>query len=404
MSMLFFTGIQAYFRGKKGRYEQKFHQKTLCVRFSFSITVIDYQFSYRFDKQRALTGLWQIEDFIMKNRISDLSNAASSETEKDFVSPTAENEKKVPEASKEDNVSRTDENIQKETDVSEADVQNQENIEEQDKNDDNSSTLFSSPTSNGNFKKKSNLLGLTSLMVLPFLLFSIGVVLLSVFFFKEYIQASGIWRFAINTNAVVVTPDDENTNGEVIGTSMDDFSISTVLPPDGSTENSSDTSNDDTDEPKPEQIYYDKKDFPGYRWGDLWAKLSIPAIGLEEKNVYVGESNSIYRKGIGKRFGTRFPGQGGNIVLGAHVTREFYDLSELKIGDKVYIKTGYGDYVYEVYETFIFSISDYHHVLNYDEGEKLTMYTCHPRGTAYRTERFGVLCKKISGPEWIKID
>ena len=77
---------------------------------------------------------------------------------------------------------------------------------------------------------------------------------------------------------------------------------------------------------------------------------------------------------------------------------------KIKIGDKVYIETGYGSYVYEVYETFIFSIDDVEHVMNYDDGEKLTMYTCHPRGTAYRTERYAVLCKKISGPEWIKND
>jgi sortase A len=259
-------------------------------------------------------------------------------------------------------------------------------------------------TSTQTQKKKNSPWGIAFLMILPFLLFTIGVSLISVFFFKEYIQTSSLWRFAINTNAVATTPEGENNNGEIIGTSMDDHSIVPVLPPSGSTENSTDTSEDTPDIPQTEQIYYDKKDFPGYRWGDLWAKLSIPAIGLEEKNVYVGESNTIYKKGIGKRFGTRFPGQGGNIVLGAHVTREFYDLSEMKIGDKVYITTGYGDYVYEVYETFIFSISDYKYVMNYDDGEKLTLYTCHPRGTAYRTERFGVLCKKVSGPEWIKMD
>ena len=74
------------------------------------------------------------------------------------------------------------------------------------------------------------------------------------------------------------------------------------------------------------------------------------------------------------------------------------------VGDKVIIETEYGTYVYEVYETVIFSIDDTHYVMNYDDGEKLTLYTCHPRGSAYRTERFGVLCKKISGPEWIKVD
>jgi sortase A len=241
-------------------------------------------------------------------------------------------------------------------------------------------------------------------MVIPFVLFCIGIGLLSVFFFREYVESSNLWKFIVNTNSVN-TPQDNNdtSDGEIIEESMADISITPIEKPDVSESPSEDTDTS-IDPDVTEQIYYNKKDFPGYKWGTLWAKLSIPAIGLENKNVYVGESNSIYKKGIGKRFGTRFPGQGGNIVLGAHVTREFYDLQNLKVGDRVYIETSYGSYVYEVCETVIFSISDYQYVMNYDEGEKLTLYTCHPRGTAYRTERFGVLCKKISGPEWIKID
>lgn len=244
------------------------------------------------------------------------------------------------------------------------------------------------------------------LLILPYVLIGAGIALFSVFFFKQYIETSTIWRFVVNTNAVA-TPDNENgedvlSNGEIIGGSLEDISLSPVEKPDSSESPSADADSSDEDIAA-EQIYYDKKDFPGYKWGELWAKLSIPAIGLENKNVYTGESNAIFKKGIGKRFGTRFPGQGGNIVLGAHVTREFYDLQLLSVGDRVYIETEYGSYVYEVYETKIFSIADYKYVMNYDEGEKLTLYTCHPRGTAYRTERFGVFCKKISGPEWIEV-
>ncbi len=248
-------------------------------------------------------------------------------------------------------------------------------------------------------KNKKNKVGLFILLIIPFVLFCIGVSLISVFFFREHIESSEIWQFIVNTGATGTPEGNEKdevlSDGEVIEGSMADISISPVQKPDNSEE---------TSDVEAEQIYYDKKDFPGYKWGALWGKLSIPSINLENKNMYVGESNAIYKKGIGKRYGTRFPGQGGNIVLGAHVTREFYHLQDLSIGDKVYIETGYGSYVYEVYETFIFSIDDTEHVMNYDDGEKLTMYTCHPRGTAFRTERYAVLCKKISGPEWIKID
>ncbi len=255
-----------------------------------------------------------------------------------------------------------------------------------------------------NSKAKS--IGLGFLLVLPYLIFCIGVALISVFLFKEHIESSNIWRFIVNTNAVSSPNNGDGeeilSNGEIIGGDFDHVSITPIEKPDIEDE-SQDVSNEESTDVTEDQIYYNKKDFPGYKWGELWAKLSIPAIGVENKNIYVGESNSIYKKGIGKRFGTRFPGQGGNIVLGAHVTREFYDLQLLKAGDRVYIETEYGSYIYEVYETIIFSIGDYKHIMNYDKEEKLTLYTCHPRGTAYRTERFGVFCKKISGPEWIEI-
>lgn len=253
-----------------------------------------------------------------------------------------------------------------------------------------------------NQKEKKRDAGFCVLLILPYVLVSIGIAFFSVFFFKTFVETSTIWRFVVNTNAVT-TPENNGedvlSNGEIIGGSLEDLSIDTVTKPD-----TSETPSDTSEEVETEQIYYNKKDFPGYKWGELWASLTIPSIGLENQNVYVGESNAIYKKGIGKRFGTRFPGQGGNIVLGAHVTKEFYDLQLLTVGDKVYIETEYGSYVYEVYETKIFSIADYKYVMNYDEGEKLTLYTCHPRGTAYRTERFGVFCKKISGPEWIEVE
>lgn len=254
-------------------------------------------------------------------------------------------------------------------------------------------------------KKKKTDVGLCALLIMPFVLICVGIALLSVFFFREYVESSSLWRFVVNTNAVALPDgdgDDIFSGGEVIGGSLEDISVAPIEKP--NVETPSEDSSEDTEIPTEKQIYYDKKDFPGYKWGELWATLSIPSIGLEEKNIYVGESKSIYKKGIGKRFGTRFPGQGGNIVLGAHVTREFYDLQLLEVGDLVYIETEYGSYVYEVYETLIFSIADYKYVMNYDDGEKLTLYTCHPRGTAYRTERFGVFCKKISGPEWIEVE
>ena len=200
------------------------------------------------------------------------------------------------------------------------------------------------PSGKTQSRKKGGSFGLFVLLVVPFLIFSIGVGLICVFFFREFVESSSLWRFVVNTNAVS-TPENNTdeeilSNGEIIGGVLEDISIPTVEKPDVSEEASEEDVS--VDEDVEEQIYYDKKDFPGYKWGELWARLSIPSIGLEDKKVYAGESNSIFKKGIGKRFGTRFTGQGGNIVLGAHVTREFDDLQLMKVGDRVYIETEYG--------------------------------------------------------------
>lgn len=266
-------------------------------------------------------------------------------------------------------------------------------------------------------KNTSEKIGLCILMILPFVLICVGISLFSVYFFKEYVASSSFWRFIVNTNAIASPSNTEGeehiSGGEIIGGVIEEISIKPVEKPETSEEMSEEISGETSEETSEEetsqeeiveQIYYNRDDFPGYKWGELWATLSIPAINLDSKNVYVGESKSIYKKGIGKRYGTRFPGQGGNIVLGAHVTREFYDLQLIKVGDRVYIETEYGSYVYEVYETVIFSPDEYKYVMNYDDGEKLTLYACYPREAAHRTERFGAICKKISGPEWIEIE
>ncbi|MBQ8474816.1 MAG: class D sortase [Clostridia bacterium] len=146
--------------------------------------------------------------------------------------------------------------------------------------------------------------------------------------------------------------------------------------------------------------YYDLKDFPKIKWGDIWAYITIEGTDLVKAPVYCGDTEDLISKGVGKYYGSCYPGEGGNIVFSAHVMQHFYCLEDLPIGTKITLDTIYGQYVYEIYETVIFNISDKSYVLATPDEERLTMYTCYPRGYAYRTERYAVLAKKISGVDW----
>ena len=92
-------------------------------------------------------------------------------------------------------------------------------------------------------------------------------------------------------------------------------------------------------------------------WGEKYGTLSIDSINIK-LGLYYGDSLSILRKGVGQSV-SYFPGEGGSIICMAHDTGGFLKyLYTVNVGDKIKIKTDYGNFTYEIYETKIVDQSD----------------------------------------------
>lgn len=144
-------------------------------------------------------------------------------------------------------------------------------------------------------------------------------------------------------------------------------------------------------------------EFPILKWGDKWATLSIdemPDASINDAPVYVGDNETILKKGVGKYYGSRFCGEGGKIVMSAHCNMAFYCLEDVEVGYTVRVHTVYGEYVYTVDEIFFFESDDNYVVLDPSEEEELLLYTCYPRGLGYRRQRIGLRCSKVSGVDF----
>lgn len=109
--------------------------------------------------------------------------------------------------------------------------------------------------------------------------------------------------------------------------------------------------------------------------------LTIPNIELNNASIFSGDDWETLQRGIGHMVGSGLPGSNQNVVLTGHndiYGEIFRRLSELKIGDLIYVRAGDGkEYIYEVKEsrevepTFV-------EVLHPDRGSVVTLITCHP--------------------------
>jgi sortase A len=85
---------------------------------------------------------------------------------------------------------------------------------------------------------------------------------------------------------------------------------------------------------------------------DELAVLYVPRFGADYKRtIYQGvDLYDVLDIGVGHYPDTQMPGQVGNFALAAHRTtwgKPFSEIAELQLGDKVYVETADGWYVYE---------------------------------------------------------
>ncbi len=135
-------------------------------------------------------------------------------------------------------------------------------------------------------------------------------------------------------------------------------------------------------------------EYPEY--GTQYATIEIPNLDLTLP-VYYGDTLDVLKKGIGHSSGSYFPGENGSIIYMGHNSKKMLRrLGELKIGDKINIKTEYGEFTYKIYDTKIVKETEKEKLPIQKEKEILMLYTCYPfNNIGYATQRYVVYANKM---------
>jgi sortase A len=130
--------------------------------------------------------------------------------------------------------------------------------------------------------------------------------------------------------------------------------------------------------------------------GDKFGDLIIETGGINVPVIH-GDSEKDLLAGVGHYAGSRYPGEGSNIVLAGHRNSVFKGLKDVKKGDKIKFNTTYGNYVYQVSEFKIINGGD-KSIVQPTDTEKLTIYTCYPFNyVGNAPKRYVVICDLVEG-------
>lgn len=131
--------------------------------------------------------------------------------------------------------------------------------------------------------------------------------------------------------------------------------------------------------------------------GDALGIIRIPDIELDMA-VVEGVDPEELKKGPGHYPGTPLPGAGGNVGFAGHRTtyaRPFWALDRLDAGDRIYLETRRGRFIYRVEWTRVVAPHQVE-VLDPTPQPSLTLTTCHPKFSA--AQRLIVRAVQVSGP------
>lgn len=136
------------------------------------------------------------------------------------------------------------------------------------------------------------------------------------------------------------------------------------------------------------------QNYPEY--GTQYATIEIPKIDINLP-VYYGDTLEVLKKGVGHSSGSYFPGEGGSIIYMGHNSKDvFRRFSELQVGNKIAIKTSYGEFNYQIYDMQIVEEHQTDKLPIQKTQEKLMIYTCYPfHNIGYATQRYVVYANLI---------
>ncbi|HLR64692.1 MAG TPA: class D sortase [Pseudogracilibacillus sp.] len=112
-------------------------------------------------------------------------------------------------------------------------------------------------------------------------------------------------------------------------------------------------------------------------FGDEVGMLTIKKIDARIP-IVEGTDEDELAHGVGHYAGTAFPEEDDQVVLSGHRDTVFRRMGELNVGDIITVEMPYGNYDYEIYETFIVDADDRSVIKSTAPDEVLTVTTCYP--------------------------
>ena len=141
-----------------------------------------------------------------------------------------------------------------------------------------------------------------------------------------------------------------------------------------------------------DQLSYQKPDFLLSDYGidsDILGYITIPAIDIKLP-IYNGASTENMAKGAVYLAHTSLPvgGENTNCVIAAHTRYKsiymFKRITELNVGDKIYITNFWETLVYQVVETKVIDPNDSQNIYIKANRSLITLSTCHPYPDNYQ--------------------
>lgn len=124
------------------------------------------------------------------------------------------------------------------------------------------------------------------------------------------------------------------------------------------------------------------------QYGDKLGTIRVEGTQID-CDLYWGDSNAQFDAGAGCHAtdGCVLPGENGTVFIGAHTGTYFADLGSAKVGDRIYLDTDWGDFVYEITEMQVIYETDIDKVRWGAEEPSCILYTCYPFGILTHTDR-----------------
>lgn len=134
------------------------------------------------------------------------------------------------------------------------------------------------------------------------------------------------------------------------------------------------------------------------KYGEMFGELIIDDCAVDAP-LFLGDNSVALRNGVGVYYGSCIPGYGKTILVAGHNSTFFNGLKNAEKGQRIVIKTSYGNYEYEITDLAVKQANDSSaYDLSADE-ENLILYTCYPFDELGLTSRrYFVYADYVSGP------